>query len=210
MIEVEIWVKSSGAWIDRMASSLNSIIKVLECIPLQDGRGRFLLEIFPREPRSPSFQDHLEALLKEFDMDVVPYKKEMLMAAVEVPDSIITASLTKTNSYLTYVRAFPDHTVELHLIIKDEANLRALLDLLEESGWPAQLHSKTHVTARNLLTTREEDVIKLALDDGYYDYPKRINLRELADKLDISFSTLNEILHRGERKILREYYSMEE
>ena len=74
-------------------------------------------------------------------------------------------------------------------------------------GCSVELKSKTYLSKKNLLTSKQEKIIKIAFEKGYYDYPKGITLRELSKIFKISFSTLNEILRRGEKKIIRDYYS---
>ncbi len=39
-----------------------------------------------------------------------------------------------------------------------------------------------------------------------FDYPKKISLRDLAAMFDISISTLSEMLRKGQRKIMEEYF----
>lgn len=45
-------------------------------------------------------------------------------------------------------------------------------------------------------------ILKRALEEGYFDVPRRISSRELAAKLDLPFSTLNAKLRRSLRTIL--------
>lgn len=49
------------------------------------------------------------------------------------------------------------------------------------------------------LTTREEQIVKLALLMGYFEFPKKIRLEELSERLGISEGTLSEILMRAEK-----------
>ncbi len=56
------------------------------------------------------------------------------------------------------------------------------------------------------ITYREEEVLKIALEKGYFDFPKRIKLEELASYFNIAPSTLSEILRRGQKKILEKYF----
>jgi len=49
-----------------------------------------------------------------------------------------------------------------------------------------------------LLTERQIECMKLAVSSGYYEHPKKINLRELAELMDTPRSTLQEHLSRAE------------
>ncbi|WP_206346082.1 helix-turn-helix domain-containing protein [Sulfolobus sp. S-194] len=56
------------------------------------------------------------------------------------------------------------------------------------------------------ITARQEQIIKIALEAGYFDFPRRITLNQLAEKLNISSSTLAEILRRAEKNIIEAYF----
>lgn len=57
------------------------------------------------------------------------------------------------------------------------------------------------------LSERQLGVLKSAMEMGLYDFPRRITQDELAAKLGIKTSTLNEILRRGQKKILGSFLS---
>ncbi|MDY6931373.1 MAG: PAS domain S-box protein [Halobacteriota archaeon] len=59
------------------------------------------------------------------------------------------------------------------------------------------------------LTARQRTIIQTALEEGFYDYPKKINLKELAEEFNVSISTISEIIRRGERNILKHYFGIE-
>lgn len=47
------------------------------------------------------------------------------------------------------------------------------------------------------LTETQRETLRVALEDGYFDVPRRTNLVELADELDISDSAASQRLRRG-------------
>jgi len=52
------------------------------------------------------------------------------------------------------------------------------------------------------LTLKEEEVLMLAIENGYYEYPRRINGTELARKIKVSKSTVIEQLRKAENKVM--------
>jgi DNA-binding CsgD family transcriptional regulator len=56
-----------------------------------------------------------------------------------------------------------------------------------------------------MLTPREQEVLYHAYFRGYYGQPHEISLDQLSDELNISKSTLSEILRNAERKIVTAY-----
>lgn len=55
------------------------------------------------------------------------------------------------------------------------------------------------------LTERQEEAVRKALDAGYYEVPRKVSLTELAKEMELSPSSLSELLRRGERCILSGY-----
>jgi hypothetical protein len=56
-----------------------------------------------------------------------------------------------------------------------------------------------------LLTERQERLVRTAIEEGYYDTPREASLTELAEALDIAKSTASETLHRAEEKIIKRF-----
>ncbi|EFW91067.1 DNA binding protein [Haladaptatus paucihalophilus DX253] len=54
----------------------------------------------------------------------------------------------------------------------------------------------------SLLTERQRELLKLAIDLGYYDVPRQVGLREIADEIDLSVATVGEHLQKIEARIL--------
>ena len=55
------------------------------------------------------------------------------------------------------------------------------------------------------LTANQFDIIKLAKEKGYWNYPKKISISKLAQNLNKSKSTVHETLRRAEAKLM-DYY----
>ena len=106
---------------------------------------------------------------------------------------------------MTFGEYNPDGEIVWELIVDTEGSLSRIMDRLMEAGCSVGVVRKTQIHRRSILTERQEELIRLAFENGYYDYPKGISLRKLSVMADVSFSTVNEILHRGERKIIRDY-----
>jgi len=58
----------------------------------------------------------------------------------------------------------------------------------------------------NGLTDRQREILKVAISEGYYDFPRRITLSQLAEKLGVSKATLSEMLMKIESKIIKKYF----
>ncbi len=56
----------------------------------------------------------------------------------------------------------------------------------------------------SLLTDRQRELLELAIDEGYYEMPRRTTLRDLADRANISAGTVGEHLRKIETKVIME------
>ena len=56
------------------------------------------------------------------------------------------------------------------------------------------------------LTQKQEFFIKKAVELGFYDIPRKINVEKLARRLNISPSTLAEHLRKAEGKIVKDFF----
>ncbi len=52
------------------------------------------------------------------------------------------------------------------------------------------------------LTDKQKEMLKLAIENGYYSYPRKTNIKELAKRNKMSFSTFQEHLRKAENKLI--------
>ncbi len=83
---------------------------------------------------------------------------------------------------------------------KDEPEYRRMREELSKRGVRVLAR---HVRKRTL-TLRQRMIFLRAVQEGYYDYPRRITLSELARKLGVSKSYLSETLMKVESRLLKE------
>ena len=61
-------------------------------------------------------------------------------------------------------------------------------------------HEPAEIASR--LTNRERDVLRVAYELGYFEFPKNAHLKDIAQKTNLSISTINEYIRCSQRKIL--------
>ena len=90
-------------------------------------------------------------------------------------------------------------------VVGPEIKVRRLLTLLGSFAPGMEVVSVgRNPPSRGLasLTARQHEILRRALDEGYFDVPRRISLSELAPKIGVAMSTLSVTLAVIERKIL--------
>jgi predicted DNA binding protein len=101
------------------------------------------------------------------------------------------------------------------VIAFDESDVRGLLRDLEADR-DIDVLSKTEITEQQIphsmlapvdqlfedVTERQLAALRLALESGYYEQPRKTSLRELADQTAVARSTYEEHLRKAENKLL--------
>lgn len=93
--------------------------------------------------------------------------------------------------------------------IGENENLKKFIDLVkEQAGTIVNMSFKKAVYQRqdllSLLTDKQREILVTAYKNGYYEYPKKINSKGLADKVNISKATLVQHLRKAEGRIVAE------
>ena len=170
----------------------------------QDGKLSFvnkkfaeLLEYSPEELHGKDFYE----ILADINASFVRELHEKRMMGKKAPNIFQAELLTKSGKRIP---------IEANCTIAEcEGQLAELMyirDLRERSKveHPVSLF----LCESGRLTERQRTIIQTALNKGFYEYPKKIGLEGLANEFNISISTTAEIIHRGEKNILKQYFGV--
>lgn len=102
--------------------------------------------------------------------------------------------------------------LQIVLEVADHEALTTLLETIESAN--VEVSTKNISTASlsptetvtldlDVLTEKQRRTLALALDEGYYDRPRKTDLAALADALDISRSAVSQRIRTAEKKLVR-------
>lgn len=110
-------------------------------------------------------------------------------------------------SFLVSGRRVRGHTFLYSFVAPDFESYRSVVTALESRGFKVRIvRVKRFVPTGKLLTEKQEKVLWYALKTGFFDYPRRVNVVQLARALGIRPSTLSEIIRRGIKRLLEHYF----
>jgi len=139
-------------------------------------------------------------------VDLVRLDPHRIMGMITTRDCPVCSTLSGLSCSLLSATTRDDGKMEWKVLISGEDTLRKITDRLGSKGVPCTILGLAHLTAKNDLTARQEYIAKIALELGYFEFPKKIKLEELSKRLGISPGTLSEILRRAEKNILSKYF----
>ena len=206
MMEAVISLKIPQNWMSEIPEKHPVTVKVLDRVPYSDRGVKDLVEIAgPAEIMDEVLRDiRKNPLVSHVDTTVTERGK--IIGAITTSRCDICRILTDADVFLISAETKSGGKVEWTLVLSDKEVLKDIFDHLKKKSVVAELVKLTKIDDKESLTERQDKITHVAFERGYFDYPKRISLRELARMFDVSPSTLSEILRKGQRKIVLDYF----
>ncbi len=205
LMEIEIEFKEPVAWIKDLVETHSASIRIRDI--RMSGEGvKDLLEIFMPSGNVEKFSSDLLAN-KRVDKDTVTVVDDShATAIVNAHECAVCKSMLNWDLFLTEAYSTDSGDIIMKWLVPDEATISGFLGRLERDGVKFELLRKRALSKRGDITARQEFVVKTALELGFFDYPKKINLEGLSGRLNVSYVTLAEILRRAEKNIISSYF----
>lgn len=104
-----------------------------------------------------------------------------------------------TNEMISLVKSYAQAVGErnTYVRLKPISSLRALQDRLD-----SLIFNELLIPIGGKLSPQEYQVLKKALELGYFDWPRKINIKELSMVLNLSEASIAEHIRRGVKKVL--------
>lgn len=203
MMEATLEIKIPENWMAEISRKYPARIKIIERKPFGKNGVQDLAEISVSEDYLDKVAEDIRRNPLVSSMDVSLMEKGRLLALVSTSECPACRTLVGSDCFLTSAAAKGDK-IEWTLIFAGKEALRELLKKLQK--YEVKVLKITKVEDREMLTSRQEEIIRIAFEKGYFDYPKKISIRELAKIFNVSISTLSEMLRAGQKKIMGSYF----
>ena len=206
MIEAVLRVVLPCSWVTDVTGQHGAVVNLVEQKPAGDGRLQTLAEIDPGEADPNAVVDTLRQNRFIHAVEAIIPPKGKILATLTVDNCHACHELANSECFLTDATATEAGGVEWRILAPKRSAVESLVRTLEGRGLELEVVAIKTVKGSGTLTDRQERVLSLAYKLGYFEFPKKINLTDLASKLGVSKSTLSEILRTGEEKILHAYF----
>jgi predicted DNA binding protein len=206
MMEAVLSLKIPDHWISEVSENYPATIKVIDRVPFSEQGVKDLVEIQAPAEVMDEIIDTIKKNPLVVKVDTTVTDRGKVLSAVTTSRCEICRILTDADVFLISAQSKDKGKVEWTIILSEKKVLKDIFDHLKEKSVEAELVKLTKIDDKETLTERQDKITQVAFDRGYFDYPKRISLRELARMFDVSPSTLSEILRKGQRKIVMDYF----
>ena len=208
MRETLLRISMPDNWVKDVSKNYSANIKFIECMPYGESGGRSLVEIEGDEDTINAITGAIKKHPDVNKVDISAYKDGCVYGSVVSNKGSACRALASSDCFLISAHCLGDGRVEWRLITGGEGALKHLIDCLEDRGCEVELKNSSILSKKNILTTRQEEIVRIALTKGYYDYPKKTTIKELAALFNTSPSTIGEIVQRSEKKIMKEHFQI--
>lgn len=147
--------------------------------------------------------------LSEYDdvteTEVLQHRDDTVLVQFETREPVLLVPVRNARTPLELPFSVADGTVSWEVTASSD-RLSSLGDQLRELGIEFDVRSVQEVMeAEGMLTPTQHQLVETAVEEGYYETPRRCTLTDLAETADIAKSTCSETLHRAEGKIVTEF-----
>lgn len=206
MLEAVVSITPPHSWIKRVAANFPAVIRVLDCRNLPNKQGvQELFEITCAPELSEKVVEFLRQDDYVYDVDIVKGKRGRIIGSLKTKKCTACRTFAGANCFLVSATSKPDGKLEWTLLGSDMM-LKSLLKDLQDTQVIAHVLRVSKLEEEKELTVRQEYILQIALEKGYFEFPKKITLRQLAKALEVSPATLTEILRRGQKRVLQEHF----
>lgn len=207
MMEAVVSLKMPEKWIKETLRQYPSVVKIIGSKPVDSKAVRDLVEIeVEKEEDLPSVIESIKSSPNIFNVDISPIERGKALAVFSTTECLVCRLLANTDCFLTSSTSTKEGRLEWSLLVTEREPLQELMRNLEKVGADPKLIRLTDIDDKDALTARQEQITRMAFEKGYFDFPRKIGLKQLAKIFGVSTSTLSEIMRKGQRRIMSRYF----
>jgi predicted DNA binding protein len=205
MLEVRLLVDDPENWI-KTAAGESTRVKIMDVKAPKPGVTQNFVELASERMTPEELLSHLRKSEGVVRSDLSRVDKNRVMGTVTTHDCPVCSTFAGLDCFLVSASTKEQGKMEWSVFINSDSGLRALSKRLDKNKVNYQILEKTYRMQKRQITSRQEQLMRIAFDLGYFEFPKRVNLEQLSQRLGISTGTLSEILRRGEKHVLSRYF----
>lgn len=190
-------------WISEISREYaDANFRVLNAIP-GDDRGFALLRIDSDEV--DEILDRMAEHSQLVDQELIHRQDEMATVHFETTHPLLLLSAKHSGITIELPVDIQDGTARVQ-VTGNRERLSELGNQLERFGLSYRIERiQAAPVSASVLSKRQRELLRAAVDAGYYDTPREASLTEVAEEVGIAKSTCSEILQRAEGAVIKQF-----
>ena len=204
MLEAVIRCPQPHSWIDLAVDTYSASVEILDSKMSSKGTLQHRIAVQGKPELAGELVEKIRRDRDVLNLEVIKSGSGHVYGAATSDRCTGCCVVARSNCFLASV-SVGSRGMAKWSVLGTGDSFRELTAALERKKIPFEVELKKTLEDKELLTARQEQILVIAFERGYFDFPKKLGLVELAGMTGIRTSTLAEILRRGQKKILGEY-----
>jgi len=205
MMEVTFDILNMDSWVNDIASKYRTTVRILDCVPWRRTGAQAIFEVVDGKGPQMLEDIRVHSEIGGLDVDGDGYSK--VTGTVVLKNCNIIRLVLWAGCFLEQVKAEGDGKVEYKILAGTEGSIPLLVKALVGMDLAVEIRQLVRYGEDTRVTGKQRELVKTALDQGFYDYPKKVGVKELAAQTKMAPSTVAEILRRAQKNILLDYFN---
>ena len=129
-----------------------------------------------------------------------------LIAIVNNNNCKLSRIISDSGCFLTSGKYYKDDKIAMTVMGPNTTYLQNMIENIRKEGYSVEKLSSSSSSFETLLSSKQEEALKLAFENGYYEIPRKINLEQLSKMMGCTKSSLDTTLRYAENKMIAYYY----
>ena len=197
-------------WINKLCETDSATVRVLSMKARDSGEDiTHFVEITSDKNNADELKKELKGCADVTDSDIAAVGSNRLVGAITSNDCVVCSLIIRSqNGYFIGPAATEGDCQLTYKLFMNGEGIPKFLQSLHDRGIDYKIADIAKMSTSRALTSKQERLLKSALELGYYEYPKRISTEELSKTIGLAPSTVSEILRRAEKRIISGYFGM--
>lgn len=180
-------------------------IEVFNCMPYEREGGRGLIRLTSNENMN-AILDLIRNRTEVIRTCFSHVSDKTIVGEVVIDKCAACMALKQSDCFMFSSKSTAEGWLEWTVAAENNDAIYDLIDRLKKNRCTVHLTRISNFSGGSQLTPRQDTILQFAYSNGYYEYPRRVSLRDLSMIFEVSPSTMSEILRAGQRRIFSEYF----
>lgn len=183
-------------------------VEIIQCSFLNDGAGHSMIKIYDptRELDKYCGPTHTLDLMGEYS--IIKTGNCQYLATIMNVNCRLAKIGSESGCFITSAVPLNDHVIKWVVLAPNKMLVKALVKRMLDEGYGVQIISSVEINLDYTLTPKQEEVLRYAFENGYYDIPKKLTTEGLCEKFDCSKSTMSVIIRDAEKNVIKYFLDL--
>lgn len=196
-------------WVGEACTQCSAYVKILGIRYSQEehGMSHFVDMTTAGKDQGEELKRRLKAMKEVVSLDLTELEPNHFLGVVTSKNCVICSAIADVDASCFISSAATEEDCSVgYKVLLSRRDVPIIINRLSKTGAEYRVAEISAVSSVPGLTSRQERILKTAIELGFYDFPRKVSNEELAAKLGIKPSTLSEIVRRAEKKVVGKYF----